>query len=62
MAHRILVADDEASSRSGLKALLSNWGYEVQEAADGREALEKASAFLPVVVISDLVMPNLDGL
>jgi len=62
MAHRILVVDDEESSRKGLKALLSNWGYEVQEAADGQEALEKATSFLPTVVITDLVMPRLDGL
>ena len=62
MAHRILVVDDEESSRKGLKTLLSNWGYEVQEAADGQEALEKATSFLPTVVITDLVMPTLDGL
>jgi DNA-binding NtrC family response regulator len=62
MGHRVLVADDEESSRNGLKTLLAAWGYEVQEAGDGREALEKAAAFLPAVVISDLVMPKLDGL
>ena len=62
MGHRILVADDEGSSRKGLKALLSNWGYEVEEASDGEEALKSAFAFLPAVVIADLVMPKLDGL
>lgn len=62
MSHRILVADDEEASRTGLKALLENWGYEVREAADGQEALETATAFLPALVISDLVMPRLDGL
>lgn len=62
MGHRILVADDEEASRKGLQALLSNWGYEVEGAADGQEAVEKAAAFLPAVVISDLVMPKLDGL
>jgi len=62
MGHRILVADDEAASRRGLKTLLRNGGYEVEEAADGQEALEKASTFLPAVVITDLVMPRLDGL
>lgn len=62
MGHRILVADDEEASRRGLKALLSNWGYEVEEAADGQEALEKATSFRPAVVITDLVMPRLDGL
>ena len=62
MKHRILVADDEAASRNGLKALLSNWGYEVEEASDGEEALQRAVAFLPAVVVADLVMPKLDGL
>ncbi len=62
MKHRILVADDEAASRKGLKALLSNWGYEVEEASDGEEALQRAVAFLPAVVVADLVMPKLDGL
>ncbi len=62
MAHRILVADDESASRRGLAALLGGWGYEVEEAADGQEALEKATGFLPVVAVIDLVMPRLDGL
>jgi DNA-binding NtrC family response regulator len=62
MALRILIADDEAASRRGLAALLSGWGYEVEEAADGAEALRKAGATLPAVVVSDLVMPKLDGL
>jgi DNA-binding NtrC family response regulator len=62
MKHRILVADDEAASRKGLKALLSNWGYTVEEASDGEEALQRAVAFLPAVIVADLVMPKLDGL
>ncbi len=62
MGHRILIADDDDTSRKGLKALLTNSGYEVQEAANGQEALEKAGSHQPAVVISDLVMPGLDGL
>lgn len=62
MKPRVLVADDEASSRKGLKALLANWGYDVEEASDGEEALQRAVAFLPAVVVADLVMPKLDGL
>src|SRR5512143_2495530 len=62
MAHRILIADDEEASRKGLKALLANWGYDVAEAADGQEALEKAAKFLPRVVVADVRMPRLDGL
>jgi DNA-binding NtrC family response regulator len=62
MALRVLVADDEAAARKGLMSLLSGWGYEVEEASDGEEALQKATVFLPSVVVSDLVMPKLDGL
>jgi DNA-binding NtrC family response regulator len=62
MSHRILIADDEDASRKGLKALLAKAGYEVQEAADGQEALVKAAAFRPTVVVTDLVMPRLGGL
>ena len=42
MKHRILIADDDESGRSGLAALLTMWGYEVQEAVDGKDALERA--------------------
>jgi DNA-binding NtrC family response regulator len=62
MTDRILIVDDEEASRRGLKALLTNWGYEVEEAADGREALEKVGTFLPRVVLADVLMPKLDGL
>ncbi|HSB82849.1 MAG TPA: sigma-54 dependent transcriptional regulator [Candidatus Methylomirabilis sp.] len=62
MAHRILIADDDESSRQGLKMLLSGAGYEVEETSDGQAALDKALTFLPAVVVTDLVMPRLDGL
>jgi DNA-binding NtrC family response regulator len=61
MSLKILVVDDETAARKGLVSLLSGWGYAVEEAADGQEALEKAVAGLPSVVITDLVMPRLDG-
>jgi DNA-binding NtrC family response regulator len=61
MKHRILIADDDESARSGLADLLSTWGYQVEEAIDGKDALERAPAFGPSVVIADLVMPGLDG-
>ncbi len=62
MSVRILIVDDEDTSRKGLAALLATWGYAVDEATDGAEALERARANLPSVVITDLVMPRLDGL
>ena len=64
MPLKILIVDDEEPARQGLTALLARWGYEVDEAADGQEALAKAAAGLPSVVLSDLVMPKskMDGL
>ncbi|MGH7416615.1 MAG: sigma-54-dependent transcriptional regulator, partial [Candidatus Rokuibacteriota bacterium] len=62
MALKVLIVDDEEPARQGLTALLARWGYDVDEAADGQEAVSKAAAGLPSVVISDLVMPKMDGL
>ena len=62
MPHRILIADDDDDSREGLAALVASWGHEVDQAADGQEALQKALEFLPAVIVTDLVMPGLDGL
>ncbi len=62
MAQRILVADDDPSSLEGLRVLLAIWGYEVETASDGRVALEKISATEPKAVITDVVMPMMDGL
>jgi DNA-binding NtrC family response regulator len=62
MTQRILIADDQEASRKGLAALVATWGYEVDDAGDGDEALAKAIDHNPAVVITDLVMPKRDGL
>jgi two-component system response regulator NreC len=61
---RILIADDHAIIRGGLRALLAHEpGFEiVAEAADGRQAVELAERELPNVVILDISMPILNGL
>lgn len=59
---RILVVDDEASARSGLEKLLKQSGYQVSTAGDGVIALEVASSTAPDVVVTDLKMPNMDGM
>jgi DNA-binding NtrC family response regulator len=59
---RILVVEDEANERQGLAELLRTWGYEAETAADGMEALEKASSFGPAVILSDLRMPRMTGM
>jgi two-component system response regulator HydG len=59
---RILVADDEASARSGLATLLRGEGFEVDLAEDGAQALARLQETAPDVLVTDLHMPGLDGL
>lgn len=59
---RILIADDEASVRTALSRVLTGAGHEVLVAEDGAQALEQWKASKPDVILSDLMMPNLDGL
>ena len=58
----ILVVDDEPSIRSLLKRFLSKSGYMVLESADGRDALEQLRQTKVDLLISDIVMPERDGL
>jgi DNA-binding NtrC family response regulator len=58
----ILVVDDEAGSREGLRRLLEAWGYRAETAASGEEAIERIEAGGPTAVITDLVMPGMSGL
>ncbi len=58
----ILVVDDEKHQRESLHALLTDEGYRVTVAADGREALAKAADARPEVVLTDLKMPGLSGI
>jgi DNA-binding NarL/FixJ family response regulator len=61
---RVLLADDEAMIRAGVRAILSaDPTIEVvAEAGDGREAVERALAHRPEVILLDIRMPRLDGL
>jgi CheY-like chemotaxis protein len=58
---RVLVVDDNQDSTESLAALLKMWGHEVETAADGIEACERAESFRPDVALLDLSMPRLDG-
>ena len=58
---RILIADDRASSRELLRLVLVRAGYDVIEAEDGVDALERARAGHPDLILLDLQMPRLDG-
>ena len=58
---RILVADDEEKNRRLLHDILETQGHEVVLAEDGQQALEKAFAESPDVILLDVMMPKLDG-
>jgi signal transduction histidine kinase/DNA-binding response OmpR family regulator len=58
---RVLVVDDHASNRDLIATLLGYAGHQVDEAADGVEALEKVRASRPALVICDILMPTMDG-
>jgi putative two-component system response regulator len=58
---KILIADDHDGIRRFLVTLLGCAGHEIIEACDGVDALRKAAAYRPDLVISDLLMPAMDG-
>jgi two-component system response regulator HydG len=60
--NRILVIDDDQTSREGVAEVLTDEGYEVAVAADGREAIALLSSFRPDLILTDLHMPGLNGL
>src|ERR1700716_4235950 len=62
VSERVLIVEDDAAARSGLEQLVKNWGFIAESAVDGKDALEKVTTFRPAIVISDLVMPRMDGL
>src|SRR4030095_5786794 len=59
--HRILVVDDETQITRVLRTALSAQRYDVRVANDGEMALEIMKDWTPHLVITDLAMPNLDG-
>ena len=58
---KILIVDDDATSRRLYTSLLVPYGYRVLEARDGQEGLSIAQAETPDLVISDIVMPTING-
>lgn len=58
----VLVADDDQSVRTMLRALLQSEGYDVHEASDGEQALEVITSRSPDVIVLDVKMPRMDGL
>ncbi len=58
----VLVVDDQDQVRQLIRETLEQAGYEVEEACDGKEGLERYRAKSPDLVIMDILMPDQDGL
>ena len=62
MSSKVLIVDDDPSIRFMLRLIFERAGYEVLEAEHGRAALERLKESRPDVVVTDLMMPVMDGL
>ena len=59
---RVLIVDDDELLRKSLCAIVSDGGWATAEAGDGREALDRLATFDADVIVTDLVMPRMDGI
>ena len=59
--HQILIADDDAAIRVLWARVLSNEGYRVETVANGQTAVEMVAAAMPDMLITDLMLPGLNG-
>ena len=57
----VLIAEDHEDSRDALRTLLDAFGYRVVEAENGRQAVERALAERPDLILMDMMMPQVDG-
>lgn len=62
MSKRVLVVDDSLSTRKVEAFVLSGAGYETVEATDGKDALSKLAATKVDLILTDLNMPDMDGI
>jgi two-component system cell cycle response regulator DivK len=60
-SRKILVVDDNQDGRELVVKILKNRGYQMIEAVDGEEALEKAIAECPDLILMDISIPKIDG-
>src|SRR5215204_4506146 len=58
---RVLIVDDEETQRNGLASMVSSWGFAAETACDGQDALDKLNNGTVQVLVTDLMMPRMDG-
>jgi CheY-like chemotaxis protein len=61
MSKTVLIVEDYADVRAMMRIMVHKYGYDVIEARDGYEAMEKAQQYHPDLILMDLAMPVLDG-
>jgi CheY-like chemotaxis protein len=62
MPKRVLIVEDYDDSRSFLKLLVESYGYQVIEASDGIEAVDRFKEYNPDLILMDISLPMVDGL
>ena len=62
MKRSILVVDDDPNIRKTLSRIIAGWGYDVEEATDGNDALRHVAQHKPALVLLDIQMPGMGGL
>ena len=62
MKPTILIADDDPAGRNVIESVLTNQGYELEFASNGRDVLKKAVELKPDLILLDLMMPEMDGM
>ena len=62
MVGRVLVVEDDARERTDLAETVASFGYQVATATDGKDALQKLASFPANAILTDLMMPRMDGI
>jgi len=57
----IVIAEDSRTQAEKLKFILNGFGYEVAHGINGREAFDLAKKYLPIMIITNIIMPEMDG-